>query len=296
MDIYIKIVLILCVIIGISLAIYFLTKKKDKKDDVPKGCNIPTYTQQDFDKIMSSLNNNSSINYGLSPGNGIDVMAGGNPQDMLNPNDKIPYADCNSCLDSAAYDPSDKSLNSDPAYYSPYFIKNSLNGNPCQYSEFLGNYGPPVGTTIAVKGIQNGMLFTCDKPGMVYNSKDPNRPTPYTPPTPNPPTPTPSPYDPPTPTPSPYDPPTPTPSPYNPPTPTPSPYNPPTPTPGPVDPITLSNLAPVLLNKLNNNQYVDPNHVNLILNALNTTQNTQNDCNSYYSDLSAKIKNVISKK
>jgi hypothetical protein len=320
MNNYIKISIILCIIVAVSLAIYFLTKKKDKSNDnSSKECSIPNYTQEDFDRIM---NNKLSKNFRLSPGNGIFVMTGGNPNDIQDINV------CCDCLNQASYDPSDPSANNDPKYYYD---------GVCYTSELVGSPGPLPGTTIAVNAIEKNIYHDCYTPGIVYDPNDPNppkrypipinppqpcvkqqnpyapippynpspapSPAPYNPPAPSPPTPVP--YNPPAPSPpspTPYNPPAPSPpspTPYNPPAPSPpspAPYNPPAPSPPlppsppKVDPITLSNLAPFVIKKLENNKYVDPIHIQYILSGLNQTKNVDGNCRSYYSQLYDKLK------
>lgn len=129
------IIVLLLVIIGLCSYITFKVK------DIGVKKNIPV-----LPKLSSAIKN-----FKLSPGDGYKVVPGGDSK-------QININECNTCLQSGQYDPSDPSINSDPVYY--------YNGE-CHYSQ--ESSAPPKGATIAVRGFQDTSLnnFTCSNPGKV---------------------------------------------------------------------------------------------------------------------------------
>lgn len=124
-------------------------------------CSYITYKIKDNDKKADKTENFSEINnYKLSPGDGYNIVDGGNPKDMMNTNDKFPYENCEKCLKTAFYDPSAKYVNKDPAYYY---------NNQCWHSTHNVDYDDK-DASIAYKGINvNTALnkYTCDAPGKI---------------------------------------------------------------------------------------------------------------------------------
>jgi hypothetical protein len=253
-------VVIFVCLIGISIGLYFLLRKDKKTPDPPKGCDIPNYTQQDFDRIMNPGNNLTYM-----PGDQLYIIPGGNPSDFKD------IQDCNKCIYGADFDPSDPSLGMDPAFYY---------NNTCYHSQQLGTL-PDENITIAAQGIENQMCIPCNKPGLTSYTR-PSQPYNFPKTSCEPPSQPDNPDKP---------------EPGGPSQPVKPPYTPPAEPGGPspslsIDVITLSNLAPVLIDQLNQNKPVNPDHVKMILSALAQTKNFKNACSDYYSQLSDKIKSL----
>ncbi len=132
----------------LGLCIYIAVTVKDLKQYADKA-------QQIVNNIPMTMKNKINSNLKMMPGDGFKVVPGGNSQDTNTD-------DCETCLAGASYDPSDPSVNADPAYY--------FDGT-CHHSQ-IGE-SPLQNTSIAVRGVNDTQYnkFTCKNPGKVILPK-----------------------------------------------------------------------------------------------------------------------------